>query len=71
VGEVIEFADIVRMRRRRSARQLHVSCLAVLQASVVVASAELALAPPRERAVRIARLHKLEELHEYACAFAG
>jgi hypothetical protein len=68
VGEVIAFADIVQLRRRRTAQRLHVHCLAILSASVVAARAELAAAPWRERAVRVARLRKLEELETYAAA---
>jgi hypothetical protein len=68
VGEVIAFADIVVMRRRRTARRLHARCLAVLRASVAAARTELARAPARERAVWMARLRKLEELEVYAGA---
>jgi hypothetical protein len=68
VGEVIAFADIVQMRRRRTAQQLHARCLAILSASVAAARGELATAPWRERAVRVARLRKLEELETYAAA---
>jgi len=68
VGEVIAFADIVQMRRRRTAQQLHASCLAIISASVATARAELATAPLRERATRVARVRKLEELETYAAA---
>ena len=68
MGEVILFADIVQMRRRRTARQLHARCLDILSASVEMARAELGCAPMSERAVRIARLRKLEELETYAGA---
>jgi hypothetical protein len=68
VGEVVAFADIVQMRRRRTAQQLHARCLVILSASVAAAHAELAGAPLRERAVRVARLRKLEELETYATA---
>lgn len=68
VGEVIAFAAIVRMRRRRMARALHTRCRELITASVAVARAELAGAPPAERAVRVARLYKLEALEEYASA---
>ena len=68
MGEVIAFADIVQLRRRRTARQLHGHCLGILAASVAVARAELAQAPPRERWVRIARVRKLVELETYAAA---
>jgi len=66
VGEVIAFADIVQMRRRRTARRLHARCLAILSASVVAARAELDHAPLTERVVWLARLRKLEELAVYA-----
>ena len=68
MGEVIAFADIVQMRRRRMARQLHGRCLAIISASVIAARAELPLAPFGERAVRVTRLRKLEELETYAGA---
>lgn len=66
MGEVIAFADIIQMRRRRTARQLHARCCAILAASVAVAQVELAAAPARERWMRIVRLRKLEELEAYA-----
>jgi hypothetical protein len=66
VGEVIAFADIVQMRRRRTVRQLHARCLAILSASVMAARAELVGAPLGERTVRVARLRKLEDLETYA-----
>jgi hypothetical protein len=66
VGEVIAFADIVLMRRRRTARQLHARCLAIVAASVAAARAELVTAPVRERGVWMSRLRKLEELEVYA-----
>jgi len=68
VGEVIAFAEIVRMRRRRMARTLHERCRVLIADSVVAARAELVLAPMVERAVRTARLRKLERLEEYASA---
>ena len=68
MGEVIAFADIVQLRRRRTVRQLHGRCLGILAASVAVARAELAQAPARERWVRITRLRKLVELETYAAA---
>jgi hypothetical protein len=68
VGEVIAFAEIVRMRRQRLARAVHERCRVLIAESVVVARAELVLAPPGERAVRTARLRKLERLEEYASA---
>ena len=70
MGEVIAFADVVLRRRRRTARQLHVRCLAILEASVVLARSELPRAPAAERGVRVARLRKLEELHAYAMTLA-
>jgi hypothetical protein len=54
--------------RRRTALPRHARCLAILSASVTVARAELVVAPARERAVRIARLRKLEDLETYAAA---
>ena len=65
MGEVIAFADIVLMRRRRTARQLHQRCVAIVAASVVAARAELAAAPIHERAVWMARVRKLEDLEVY------
>jgi hypothetical protein len=68
VGELIAFAEIVRMRRRRVARAVHARCRMLIAASVVAARAELAGAPAPEQPVRIARLRKLEQLHEYVSA---
>jgi hypothetical protein len=68
---VIDFADVVQMRRRRTAQRLHADCVAILSASVTAARAELVTAPWRERAVRVARLRKLEELESYAVAALG
>ena len=68
VGEVIAFAEIVRMRRQRVARALHARCRQLIVASVVVARVELETAPPAERPMRLARLRKLEALEEYASA---
>jgi hypothetical protein len=68
MGEVIAFAEIVRMRRRRMARTLHERCRVLIAESVVAAGVELAFAPLGERAVRTARLRKLERLEEYASA---
>ena len=70
MGEVIAFAEIVRMRRQRVARAVHARCRMLIAASVVAARAELAGAPARERPVRMARLRKLEQLDEYASAVA-
>jgi hypothetical protein len=68
VGEVIAFADIVFLRRRRRTRQAHARCLEILAASVESARAELEDAPAAERWVWMRRLRKLEELAEYAGA---
>jgi hypothetical protein len=40
----------------------------LIAASIEVARAELEDAPPRERAVRVTRLRKLEQLEQYAGA---
>ncbi len=68
VGEVIAFAEIVRMRRQRVARAAHVRCRALIAASVASERLELVIAPVGERPVRLARLRKLEQLDEYASA---
>jgi hypothetical protein len=68
VGEVIAFAELVRMRRQRVARAVHARCRMLIAASVDAARTELAGAPGRERAVRVARLRKLEQLEEYVSA---
>ena len=68
MGEVIAFAEIVRMRRQRVARAVHARCRMLIAASVVAARAELSGAPAPERPVRIARLRKFEQLHDYASA---
>ena len=66
MGEVVPFAEIVRMRRQRVARAVHARCRVLIAASVEAARAELLVAPPPERAVRVARLRKLEQLEQYA-----
>lgn len=66
MGEVIAFAELVRMRRQRVARAVHARCRVLIAASVEAARAELILAPAPERAVRVARLRKLEQLEQYA-----
>jgi hypothetical protein len=68
VGEVIAFAELVRMRRQRVAEAVHVRCRALIAASVQVARIDLAAAPSSERWVRMARLRKLEQLDHYASA---
>ena len=68
VGQVIAFAELVRMRRQRVARAVHAGCRMVIAASVAAAREELARAPARERWVRVARLRKLEELEYYVDA---
>ena len=68
MGEVIAFAEIVRLRRQRDARAVHARCRMLIAASVVAARAELPGAPAPERPVRIARLRKFEQLHDYASA---
>ena len=68
VGEVIAFAELVRMRRQRVARAVHARCRVVIADSVAAARSELAWSPVRERAVRVTRLRKLEQLEEYVSA---
>jgi hypothetical protein len=68
VGEVIAFAELVRMRRQRVARAVHARCRVLIGASIEAARAELVHAPAPERAVRVARLRKLEQLGQYAGA---
>jgi len=68
VGEVIAFAELVRMRRQRVARAVHAGCRALIASSISAAREELLRAPVRERTVRIARLRKLEQLEIYASA---
>jgi hypothetical protein len=68
VGEVIAFAELVRMRRQRVARAAHARCRVLIAASVQAARIELGTAPAAERPVRVARLRKLEQLEEYADA---
>jgi len=68
VGEVIAFAELVRMRRQRVARAVHARCRVLIAASIEAARIELGTAPASERPVRVARLRKLEQLEEYADA---
>jgi hypothetical protein len=70
VGEVIAFAEIVRRRRRRLAREQHVRCVEILRCSVEAARTDLTGAPTSERWIRAARLRKLEDLHAYAAMLA-
>jgi hypothetical protein len=70
VGEVIAFAEIVRRRRRRIAREQHVRCVEILRGSVEAARTDLAAAPIAERWIRAVRLRKLEDLHAYATMLA-
>jgi hypothetical protein len=66
VGEVIAFAELVRMRRQRVARAVHARCRVLIAESIASVRAELEVAPVTERPVRFARLRKLEQLGEYA-----
>jgi hypothetical protein len=68
VGEVIAYAEIARARRVRTMRAVHAVCRRIIADSVVAARAELATAPRDEWSVRVANLHKLEELEAYAAA---
>ena len=68
VGEVIAFAELVRMRRQRVARAVHARCRVLIEDSVDAARSELSRAPVPERAVRVARLRKLEQLEDYVSA---
>ncbi len=70
MGEVIAFAEIVRRRRRRLAREQHVRCVEILRRSVEAARGDLVAAPTSERWVRVTRLRKLEDLHAYAVMLA-
>jgi hypothetical protein len=68
VGEVIAFAELVRMRRQRVARAVHARCRALIAASIETARVELVEAPTGERSIRLARIRKLEQLEQYAGA---
>ena len=68
MGEVIAYAEVARARRVRATRAVHAACRRIIEASVVMARDELAVAPPHERPVRAARLRKLVELEAYAAA---
>ena len=70
MGEVIAFAEIVRRRRRRLAREQHALCVEILERSVEAARRELVASPVSERWIRAARLRKLEDLHAYAAMIA-
>lgn len=71
VGEVIAFAEGVRMRREREGRAHHARCLDILAASVDAARAALVAADAaHERAVWTRRLRRLEELHDWAVGAA-
>jgi hypothetical protein len=66
VGEVVRFAEVVRMRRQRENRRCHVRCLGIIAASVDAARTAVAVAPMAERGVWVSRLRKLEELEAWA-----
>ena len=70
MGEVIAFAEIVRRKRRRLAREQHVLCVEILRRSVEAARSDLGAAPTSERWIRTARLRKLVDLHAYAVMLA-
>jgi hypothetical protein len=62
VGEVIAFAELVRVRRQRVARAVHARCRVVLAESVALAREALERAPTRERAVRRGGVGQHEDL---------
>jgi hypothetical protein len=66
VGRVIGFAEVVRFRREREGRARHARCVEILADTVVAARAALAVAPPADAPVWVARVRKLEALHEWA-----
>ena len=63
--------SVLKTRRRREAAVLHARCCVVLDHSVAVARAGLVRATGRERAIRLARVRKLEELAAWATAIEG
>jgi hypothetical protein len=65
VGEVIRFADVVRMRRQRESRRRHSRVLCIITASVAAARQAAAVAPVPEREVWLRRVRKLEELEAW------
>jgi hypothetical protein len=66
VGEVVRFAEVVRMRRQRENRRRHARCVSIISASVSAARVAVATAPAAERWVWMSRLRKLEELEAWA-----
>ena len=68
MGDVIAFAEIVRVRRQRVARALHARCRELIAASLAAARTELAGAPAAESGVWASRVCKLEALDGYASA---
>jgi hypothetical protein len=66
VGQVIAFADGVRMRREREGRARHVRCLAIIAGAVAAAHRALETAADGERAVWARRVRQLEELRAWA-----
>jgi hypothetical protein len=65
VGEVVRFAEVVRMRRQRESRRCHARCLGIISASVAAARIAVATAPVAERNVWLSRVRKLEELEAW------
>jgi hypothetical protein len=66
VGQVIAFADGLRMRREREGRARHVRCLEIIATAAIAARDALETAADGERAVWARRVRKLEELHAWA-----
>jgi hypothetical protein len=65
VGEVIRFADVVRMRRQRESQRCHARVLGIITASAAAARLAAVTAPIPEREVWRRRVRKLEELEAW------
>lgn len=65
MGQIIAFAERVRIRRQRESRLCHARCCEIISASVVAARAALQAAPPHEVGVWVSRVRKLEELEAW------
>ncbi len=70
VGEIIAFAERVRMRRQRENQRCHARCCEIISDSVRAARAALIAAPPHEVPVWISRVRKLEEVEAWVGGIA-
>ena len=66
MGQLIEFQEILKARRRERERDSLQQCIALLEWNLEIGLSNYLHSPHEERAVRAGRLKKLSELLEYA-----